>query len=76
MKKYWVVEGHLGGGLYLMSEDTPEEELEEIEDYCDTCGDNDLIIGKFSNWEQLKKEITDNEDWCPYSDEYLQSVFE
>lgn len=76
MKQYWIIEDHLDGGLHLMSGDTTEEELEEIEDYCDTCGDNDLIIGKFSNWEQLKKEITDNEDWCPYSDEYLQSVFE
>lgn len=30
MKKYWVVEDHLGGGLYLMSENTPEKELEEV----------------------------------------------
>ena len=52
------------------------EELEEVEDYCETCGDNDSIIGQFSNWKQLKKEMTDDEGWCPYSDEYLQSVFE
>ena len=76
MNKYWVVEDHLGGGFYLMPEDTPEEELREVEVYCDTCGDNDSIIGQFSNWNQLKKEMTDDEGWCPYSDEYLQSVFE
>ncbi|AFR52620.1 hypothetical protein BM13_28 [Lactococcus phage BM13] len=64
------------GGFYLMPEDTPEEELREVEVYCDTCGDNDSIIGQFSNWNQLKKEMTDDEGWCPYSDEYLQSVFE
>ena len=57
MKQYWIIEDHLDGGLHLMPEDTPEEELEEIEDYCDTCGDNDLIIGKFSNWEQLKLSL-------------------
>ena len=55
MKQYWVIEDHLGGGFYLASEDTPEEELEEFEEYCETCGDNDLIIGMFSNWKQLKK---------------------
>ena len=76
MKKYWVVEDHLGGGFYLMPEDTPEEELREVEVYCDTCVDNDSIIGQFSNWNQLKKEMTDDEGWCPYSDEYLQSVCE
>ena len=76
MKKYWVVEDHLGGGFYLMPEDTPEEELREVEVQCDKCGDNDSIIGQFSNWNQLKKEMTDDEGWCPYSDEYLQSVFE
>ena len=76
MKQYWIIEDHLDGGLHLMSGDTPEEELDEVENTCDECGDFDLIIGKFSNWEQLKKEMTDNEDWCPYSDEYLQSVFE
>ena len=76
MKQYWVIEDHLGGGFYLASEDTSEEELEEFEEYCDTCGDSDLIIGKFSDWKQLKKEMADDEGWCPYSDEYLQSVFE
>lgn len=65
MKQYWVIENHLDGGLYLMPEDT-----------CDMCGDCDSIIGQFSNWKQLKKEMTDDEGWCPYSDEYLQSVFE
>ncbi|MGL5897971.1 MAG: hypothetical protein ACRCZN_13565 [Lactococcus lactis] len=76
MKQCWVIENHLDGGLYLMPEDTPEEELEEIEDTCDTCGDFDSIIGQFSDWKQLKKEMTNDKGWCPYSDEYLQSVFE
>ena len=76
MKQYWIIEDHLDGGLYIMPEDTSEDELEEVEDTCDECGDFDLIIGKFSNWNQLKKEITDDEGWCPYSDEYLKSLFE
>ncbi|MDU0406147.1 hypothetical protein ML8HA_01949 [Lactococcus lactis] len=53
MKKYWVVEDHLGGGFYLMPEDTPEEELREVEVYCDTCGDND-----FYYWSVFKLEST------------------
>lgn len=76
MKQFWVIENHLDGGFYLMPKDTPEEELEEVEDTCDMCGDNDSIIGKFSDWKQLKRQMTDAEGWCPYSDEYLQSVFE
>ena len=76
MKQYWVIEDHLDGGVYLIPEDAPEEELEEIEDTCEMCGDHDSIIGQFSEWNQLKKEMTDDEGWCPYSDEYLQSVFE
>ena len=76
MKQYWVIEDHLDEGFYLMPEDTPEEELGEIETPCETCGDHDSIIGQFSNWKQLKKEMTDDEGWCLYSDEYLQSVFE
>ena len=55
MKQYWIIEDHLDGGLHLISEDTPEEELEEVENTCDECGDFDLIIGKFSNWNQLEK---------------------
>jgi hypothetical protein len=76
MKQYWIIEDHLDGGLYIMPEDTPEDELEEVEDTCDECGDFDSVIGKFSNWNQLKKEMTDVKDWCPYSDEYLKSLFE
>ncbi|MCO0815370.1 hypothetical protein EFN85_14275 [Lactococcus lactis] len=76
MKQYWVIENHLDGGFYLMSEDIPEEELGEIETPCEMCGDNDSIIGQFSDWQQLKRQMTDAEGWCPYSDEYLQSVFE
>ena len=76
MKQYWVIENHLDGGFYLMPEDTPEEELGEIETPCEMCGDHDSIIGQFSDWKQLLKEMTDDEGWCPYSDEYLQSVFE
>ncbi|KST89944.1 hypothetical protein [Lactococcus lactis] len=76
MKQYWVIEDHMDGGFYLLPEDAPEEELEEVEDTCDMCGDNDSIIGQFSDWKQLKKEMTDDEGWYPYSDEYLQSVFE
>lgn len=76
MKQYWVIENHLDGGFYLMPEDTSEEELEEVEDTCEMCGDHDSIIGQLSNWKQLKKQMTDDEGWCPYSDEYLQSVFE
>ncbi|MFK4838385.1 hypothetical protein ACI1UE_01580 [Lactococcus petauri] len=56
MKQYWVIENHLDGGFYLMPEDTPEEELEELEDTCDMCGDHDSIIGQFSEWKQLKKK--------------------
>lgn len=76
MKQYWVIENHLDGCFYLMPEDIPEEELEEIETHCEMCGDHDSIIGQFSDWKKLKKEMTDDEGWCPYSDEYLQSVFE
>ena len=76
MSKYWVIEYHLDGGFYLLPEDTPEEELEEVEETCDVCGDRDRIIGQFSNWKQLKKAIADDESWFPYADEYLQSVFE
>ena len=76
MKRYWVIENHLDGGFYLMPEDTPEEELEEIEDTCEICGDHDSIIGQFSNWKQLKRQLNDNGGWFPYSDGYLQSVFE
>lgn len=72
MTKYWVVENHLDGGFYLLPENTPEDDLENVEEICDMCGDRDRIIGQFSNWKQLKKAIT-----CGfYSDEYLQSVFE
>lgn len=76
MKQYWVIKDHLDGGLYLRPEDTPEEELREVEVYCESCGDHDSIIGQFSNWEQLKKQLIKVEDWCSYSDEYLQSVFD
>lgn len=76
MKQYWVIENHLDGGFYLMPEDTPEEELGEIEAPCDICGDHDSIIGQFSNWKQLKRQLNDNGGWFPYSDRYLQSVFE
>ena len=32
MKQYWIIEDHLDGGLYIMPEDTSEDELEEVDD--------------------------------------------
>jgi hypothetical protein len=65
-----IAHDHLGGGLYSCEED----EIDQIDIYCETCGDSDDYLGEFDNVDELKKYCKIN-FWYSYSDEYLENLF-
>ena len=65
-----IAHDHLGCGLYSFEED----EIDQIDIYCETCGDSDDYLGEFDNVDELKKYIKKN-SWLSYSDEYLENLF-
>ena len=46
-----VANDHVGGGLYSFKED----EIDQIDIYCETCGDSDDYLGEFDSVDELKK---------------------
>lgn len=65
-----IYENHLGG-LYAL----PFYDPYQLET-CEQCGDSDEYLGKFETWQELKAELTDEDGWCPYSEEHLQELRE
>lgn len=53
---YW---NHMGGGVYYS-----EEEIDDDDLYCETCGDSDSPLGNFDNfsefWDYIKDECSIN----------------
>ena len=66
----YIANDHLGGGLYSFKED----EIDQINIYCETCRDSDDYLGEFDNANELKKYCKKN-SWYSYSDEYLENLF-
>lgn len=60
-----VYENHLGG-IYFSDEVLDFDDL-----YCETCGDSDRHLGHANSWDDVLAMITDEDGWCPYSDEIL-----
>ena len=65
-----IAHNHLGGSLYSCEED----EIDQIDIYCETCGDSDDYLGEFDSVDELKKYCNKN-SWYSYSDEYLENIF-
>ncbi len=53
-----VAENHCGG-FYFVSAD----EVDEVEEYCETCSDHDNYIGEFENIEEIRKRF----EYSPFS---------
>lgn len=60
-----VYESHLGG-IYFSDEVISIDDL-----YCEQCGDSDWHLGHADSWEDVLDMITEEDGWCPYSDEML-----
>ena len=58
-----VYESHLGG-IYFSESLLGWEDL-----YCEQCGDYDRHLGHADTWEDVLGMITEEDGWCPYSDE-------
>ena len=61
---------HASGNLYASKED----EIDQIEIYCDACADYDDYLGEFDNVDELKMYCKKN-SFYSYPDEYLENLF-
>ena len=62
----YVAENHCGG-FYFISAD----EVDEVEEYCETCRDYDRYIGEFENVEEIRK-LFGYYPFSSYDNEYLE----
>ena len=60
MVQYAVVEGHLNGNY--VAEISSGEDIELIEEICETCFDSDFVLGVYDTEEEAKKHLQDS-DW-------------
>lgn len=68
--KYYLVYGHETGSLYFLDVDQFSEE--EIEEYCETCGDHDQILGVVESAGDIKKVI--NESDFDFYEDYIEEI--
>lgn len=55
MVQYAAVQGHLNGNY--VAEINSDEDIEWIEEVCDTCFDYDRVIGVYDTEEEAKKHL-------------------
>ena len=55
MVQYAAVQGHLGGKY--VAEINSDEDIELIEEVCDTCFDSDFVLGVYGTEEEAKKHL-------------------
>ena len=60
MVQYAVVKGHLGGSY--VAEINSDEDIELIEEVCETCFDYDHVIGVYDTEEEAENHLQDT-DW-------------
>lgn len=53
--KYAAVEGHLGGSY--VAEINSDEDIELIEEVCETCLDSDFVLGIFDTKEEAEQYL-------------------
>lgn len=70
--KYYLVYGHDTGSLYFLGVDQFSEE--EIEEYCETCGDHDQILGVVKNANDIRNVIAES-DFDFYED-YVEEIID
>ena len=58
------------GDLYIVS----KEDIDEVESYCELCGDWDVYLGEFDNVSELKKFCAESK-WHRYDEEYIEKFF-
>ena len=55
MVRYAAVEGHLNGNY--VAEINSDEDIELIEEVCETCFDFDFVLGVYETEEEAKKHL-------------------
>lgn len=58
MVRYASVQGHLGGNY--VSEINSDEDIELIEEVCDTCFDSDFVLGVYDTKEEAEKHLRES----------------
>lgn len=53
--EYAVVESHIGGRYFMPI--TSERAIEWIEQRCETCGDNDRVVGIYDTKEEAERLV-------------------
>lgn len=56
--KYAAVEGHLGGSY--VAEINGDEDIELIEEVCETCFDADFVLGIYETKEEAEKHLQES----------------
>lgn len=68
--KYYLVYSHETGSLYFLSVDQFSEE--EIEEYCETCGDCDQILGVVKNANDIRNVIAESS--FDFYEDYVEEI--
>lgn len=59
MVQYAAVEGHLGKNY--VAEVNGKEDIELIEEICETCFDGDFVLGVFDTKEEAEKHLQESD---------------
>ena len=58
MVRYAAVEGHLNGNY--VAEINSDEDIELIEEVCETCFDSDFVLGVYDTKEEAEKHLQES----------------
>ncbi|WP_262316425.1 hypothetical protein [Lacticaseibacillus parakribbianus] len=54
-KRWYLVDGHIGGDYWTEVDDDDPNQVDEIQEVCETCFDNDWIVGTAGTLKEARK---------------------
>lgn len=72
-KEFYLVDAHVGDSYFVEVNKDDDNQIEDIEERCETCGDNDWVMGLVKSKQDVKKLATEYDYTPDYVDKMIKS---
>lgn len=72
-KEFYLVDAHIGDSYFVEVNKNDDNQVEDIEECCEMCGDNDFVMGIVKSRQNVKTLTREYEYSPSYADKMLKT---